>query len=157
MTNSSEKDNIIIRRDDTGDSLRRIVDLDRECFPSESWGSTVWSGLFDNRQHTVFLADFRNGLVGYCTLISTVPEAEILRIGVITEFRRRSIGTNLLNSVIHDLKSKGISELFLEVRSDNRPACELYWKYGFNRIGERKQYYKTPPGDALIFQRLIIQ
>jgi len=94
-------------------------------------------------------------LVGYCAIVSIAPEAEILRIGVISECRCKSIGTNLLDRMVCDLESEGISKLFLEVRADNQSACAFYRKNGFMQIGERKQYYKTPSCDALIFQRRI--
>ena len=39
----------------------------------------------------------------------------------------------------------------LEVRKSNGPAIRLYEKCGFEKAGERKNFYSTPTEDALLY------
>ena len=45
------------------------------------------------------------------------------------------------------------NEIFLEVRSNNIAAINLYKKVGFDIVGMRKGMYKDPIDDAIIMQR----
>ena len=38
--------------------------------------------------------------------------------------------------------------VYLEVRTDNEPALELYRSLGFETIGVRKRYYRASGADA---------
>ena len=49
-------------------------------------------------------------------------------------------------------RNKSIEEIFLEVAEDNKPARDLYKRFGFTQIGLRKAYYRRKSGlnvDAL--------
>ena len=46
--------------------------------------------------------------------------------------------------------ARGASSLTLEVRMSNRPAQELYRKFGFAPAGVRKGYYAEVNEDALV-------
>ena len=39
----------------------------------------------------------------------------------------------------------------LEVRKSNIPAIKLYEKFGFEKVGTRKDFYRKPQEDALIY------
>ena len=41
----------------------------------------------------------------------------------------------------------------LEVRASNSAAIALYQKHGFERVGERKNYYEAPKEDAILMTR----
>jgi ribosomal-protein-alanine N-acetyltransferase len=47
--------------------------------------------------------------------------------------------------------------LLLETRLTNKSAMSLYEKYGFRKIGLRKDYYKTLLGkeDAIVYRKLL--
>ena len=47
-------------------------------------------------------------------------------------------------------RGRGLETVFLEVRSRNTAAINLYTAYGFKRVGVRKGYYKNPDDDAVI-------
>ena len=78
------------------------------------------------------------------------PEGEIYRIATLPGMRRRGIAYRLLDYAIKCERGKGLESLFLEVRSQNIPAKNLYKAYGFKEIGKRKNYYKNPDDDAII-------
>ena len=81
------------------------------------------------------------------------PEGEIYRIATDEKYRRRGIAYRLLDYAVKCEKGKGLECLFLEVRSKNIPARNLYHSYGFKEVGERKNYYSNPTDDAIFMLR----
>lgn len=81
------------------------------------------------------------------------PEGEIYRIATKEGYRRRGIAYRLLDYAVKCEKGRGLECLFLEVRSKNIPARNLYHSYGFKVVGERKNYYSNPTDDAIVMLR----
>ena len=81
------------------------------------------------------------------------PEGEIYRIATHPSYRRRGIAYRLLDYAVKCERGRGLECLFLEVRSSNIPARNLYRAYGFAELGERKNYYKNPTEDAVVMVR----
>jgi ribosomal-protein-alanine N-acetyltransferase len=48
------------------------------------------------------------------------------------------------------MQNMGAVHVILEVRPSNVSARELYEKFGFTLLGIRKEYYQSPPEDALV-------
>ena len=76
-------------------------------------------------------------------------EGEILRIAVSPEQRRKGFGEAVLQAL---LAEEGLSAVYLEVRSENRPAIALYEKAGFALCGRRPRYYQNPVDDAILMR-----
>ena len=60
---------------------------------------------------------------------------------------------HLLDELIIRLGERQIERIVLEVRVSNRPAIELYKKFGFVNVGTRKNFYQKPTEDAWIMIR----
>ena len=56
----------------------------------------------------------------------------------------------LLKNLIDFMKNK-CEFISLEVRKSNIPAIKLYEKFGFEKVGTRKDFYRKPQEDALIY------
>ena len=80
-----------------------------------------------------------NKVIGIINYQKFDSYAEIIDIVVDSEYRRKHIGSNLLEYAINILKSCDIT---LEVRESNSNAIKLYEKFGFKIIGIREKYYK---------------
>ena len=93
------------------------------------------------------------GLLGWCCSRYCEAEAELLKIVVLGRCRRAGIASALLARLESRLAGTGVRTLFLEVRSQNYPALELYRKHGFCEIGRRRRYYSLPEDDALILAK----
>lgn len=86
------------------------------------------------------------------------PEAEILTLATDPNARRQGHAEHLLHDLLNALAARGITDLFLEVASDNAAARALYEKSGFMQAGQRKEYYARADGsrvDALILRRTV--
>ena len=79
-----------------------------------------------------------------------IPEGEIYRVATSPERRQRGIAYRLMTYAIKTERGRGLENLFLEVRSKNLPAIKLYTSLSFQKISERKNYYKDPSDDAIV-------
>ncbi len=83
-------------------------------------------------------------------------EGEILTFALRRNYRGKGNGSLLLEHHLTHLASSGVRRLFLEVSKENAPARNLYDKFKFMPIGERRGYFRTPDGgtsDALVLAR----
>ncbi|AOL95275.1 GNAT family N-acetyltransferase [Porphyrobacter sp. LM 6] len=94
---------------------------------------------------------------GFVLSRHVLDEEELLLIAVAPEARRRGIGAALIEHLFAAARGRGITRIFLEMRRGN-PAIHLYLKFGFEPIGERRNYYRMENGeriDAITFGRTI--
>ncbi len=77
-------------------------------------------------------------------------EAEILTIAVKPRKRGQGIAGKLMRANMEQLQQAGAKSWFLEVEAQNASALALYKRFGFERVGERKSYYRKPDGDAAL-------
>lgn len=76
---------------------------------------------------------------------AVADEEELLLIAVHPNFRGLGLGHTLMSRLSAQSKTRGCSQIFLEVR-ENNGAVTLYRKSGFQKIGERKNYYTGNDG-----------
>ena len=84
--------------------------------------------------------------------MGTQDEAEILRIAVDPDKRRKHIGSALMDELLDFGDNEGYVSIFLEVRESNEAARALYEKSGVDTIGKRVDYYRNPVEDAVIME-----
>jgi ribosomal-protein-alanine N-acetyltransferase len=78
------------------------------------------------------------------------PEAELYKISVTADLRRRGIGRALLNDLEKGLHSLCCTSLFLEMRRSDAGLLRYYRRSGFSILGTRAGYYRNPREDALL-------
>lgn len=132
----------------------RLSNLDFECFGKSRWTHDNIRGLFENLKLTIILDFEEEKLLGFIAFSAIPPEAELLKIGVQRDHRRRSVGKRLIGKMTNTLLEEGVvKKIFLEVRSDNRPAVSFYETLNFRKTGLRKNYYTRPAADAVLLIR----
>jgi ribosomal-protein-alanine N-acetyltransferase len=133
-------------------SPAEVALLEQTCF-AEPWTAADLSRILSNPAAGAWiLEDAQGHAVGYLVYHRSQGEAELLRLGVRPEWRRRGCGTRLLRVFQAWCRQAGIHRVFLDVREDNREARRLYESGGFALVGRRRGYYSRPPGDALVLQ-----
>ena len=120
---------------------------------SDAWSYRDVQDLICTEGSMCFSAVENGKVVAYVLGRLIAPEGEIYRVAVMPEKRQRGIGYRLLDYAVKTSKGQGLERLFLEVRSKNTPAINLYTAYGFKKIGIRKNYYKNPADDAIVMLR----
>jgi ribosomal-protein-alanine N-acetyltransferase len=86
--------------------------------------------------------------IGFAVARAVTDEAELLSIGVLEQFRRQGLATQLLAQVVDFVAARGVEKLFLEVAEDKAGAQSLYQAHGFTRVGRRPDYYRGRDGMA---------
>lgn len=90
-------------------------------------------------------------IVGFIQVTCLYETMDIVNLVVDPDYRRRGIGSLLLDYVISEFDL--VKLITLEVRVDNEAAINLYKKFGFKIINVRKKYYKLV--DAYLMQRSV--
>ncbi len=93
-------------------------------------------------------------LAAYISFYHTADELEILNLAVSPARRRQGLGRRVLAMALQVAEKMGIRKSLLEVRESNIPAIGLYESAGFRQMGRRRNYYRSPDEDALIYARL---
>jgi [ribosomal protein S18]-alanine N-acetyltransferase len=100
--------------------------------------------------------DASGRLLGFILSRKAADEAEIVTIAVRPRWRRTGIAARLMKANMARLQAAGAASWFLEVEAQNAAALALYQRFGFERVGERKSYYRKADGEnasALLLKR----
>ncbi|MFQ5806961.1 MAG: GNAT family N-acetyltransferase [Phycisphaerae bacterium] len=84
-----------------------------------------------------------NGEHAGCILLSPLiqgPVVEVVYMGVASRWRRRGVGKLLLRRALQHCRAVGASELTAVVDRRNRPARQLYARFGFKPTAAREAY-----------------
>jgi ribosomal-protein-alanine N-acetyltransferase len=84
-------------------------------------------------------------------------EIQLVNLAVHPEKRNKGFGHYLLTKMIEECISKGVPNIWLEVRRSNLTAKRLYEKQGFEAAGCRPRYYKDSSEDAIIMAMTITE
>ncbi|MCD8348345.1 MAG: ribosomal protein S18-alanine N-acetyltransferase [Lachnospiraceae bacterium] len=133
------------------EDISEVTAIERQCF-SEPWSESGFRSALEQGCSVYFVARTRdsNQIAGYCGLLRSFEEAEILNVAVRGELRGQGIGTTMLSQLMEYGKKRGIRRFTLEVRKGNTAAIHLYEKLGFVSVGIRKHFYRMPEEDAVI-------
>lgn len=131
------------------EDLPEVMELERRAF-SSPWTEEMYRREIEKREGCYLVARWREELAGYGGALLILDEAHIMTLAVREDMRRRGIGARLLLELVRRTEKMGARFLTLEVRKSNRPAIELYTRFGFQVMGERRQYYLDNLENALI-------
>lgn len=135
-------DDVVIERASLAD-LDAIIALERQCFPTPWPRSAFARELARQDEVAVYVTASVGGeIVGYAGMWTTPGEAHLCTIAVSPQDRRKGIGERILVHMIDEAARRGAERLVLEYRASNVSAQSLYAKYGFRRLGIRKNYYR---------------
>jgi len=124
----------------------------------EAWTSAQCMGMLSLPGVWLVIASLDGVDSGFALARSTGVEAELLLLATHPSARRRGIAGALLRAVIAEARDRGVEEMHLEVRAGN-DAVQLYRREGFDKVGERRNYYRGNTGqafDAQTFARKLV-
>ncbi len=129
------------------------MSLEQQAPEAAHWSRQQYDAIFfssgPSRQAIVVETD---GLQGFLVARADGGEWEIENIAVAGNARRRGIAGQLLDELMDRARKEGATAIFLEVRESNRAARALYRKWGFREDGRRKNYYREPEEDAMLYR-----
>lgn len=135
--------------DNFQDYQNQILEIENLSFQSP-WSITSFSAELDKRVSQLWALTSENTLLGYICFWMFDDEIQLVNIAVHPQKRGNGFGHLLLTNLIEMSISKGIKNVWLEVRPSNFIARSLYQKLGFEEIGRRPKYYTDCNEDAII-------
>ena len=136
-------------------SAKEIMEMDFLCFTSP-WNEKDYREMQKQSSFNNWL--LKNPYVcalGMLVFQSIPPELEILRLGVHPNWRKHGLAGFMLTHLEIHAKSDKIESIWLEVHEGNKSAISLYSKLSYKEIGCRKNYFRDPSGDAILFKKLL--
>ena len=92
-------------------------------------------------------------VLGYFVAMQGVDEVHLLNITVAPPYQRQGWARLMLDALALWARGQAAQWLWLEVRSGNLRAMQVYERNGFRRVGQRKAYYPADHGrreDAVV-------
>ena len=129
------------------DSIKNILEIDFDDF----WNYNILKSELKKNNAYYIIAKENEEILGFAGIIDTVEQYEITNIVVKKDYRKKGVGTLLLNNIIDYVKSSKKRKIYLEVNTKNKSAIALYKKHGFIECGLRKKYYNNTDDAILMF------
>jgi len=131
--------NAVILRTMTPENLDAVMAIEQVAY------SHPWSrGNFRDSLNPLFDAQclwLGDELLGYFLAMHGVEEMHLLNITVAPAHQGEGWGHMMLDALSLISRNVGAQTLWLEVRQSNARALQVYERYGFVRVGLRKDYY----------------
>jgi ribosomal-protein-alanine N-acetyltransferase len=139
----------LITREMQESDIPALMAIERASFTTP-WSEISFLGEIYKKNGISRVALLEGELIGYICVNYVLHESHLLNLAVRQDFRRRGIGTILLNESLRELKQRGCVFVYLEVRVSNASAQGFYERCGFTATSRRKKYYAHPDEDALL-------
>lgn len=134
--------------------LDSLCEADKVCF-KVNWSRNLFEQEITNDKAYYILALNEENVVGYGGLNYVLDEGYITNIAVIPKFRNMGIASELLKYIEEYAKGIELEFITLEVRESNLSAINLYNKFGFERVGMRKNYYSDNRETAILMTKTL--
>ena len=105
-----------------------------------------------NKNEKLYVYKENNEILGFIHISINFEIVDLLNIVVDKSVRKKGIGSLLMDYMITDLP-KETTRILLEVNESNLEALKFYYKFNFEVINERKNYYGK--NSALIMERVL--
>ncbi len=107
----------------------------------EAWTTGQSLAMLDLPGVWLSLARVDGEPAGFTLSRIVADEAELLLLAVAPAFRRRGVGSALIERTFEISRNRKAFRIFLEVRHNN-PALQLYLASQFTIVGRRQGYYR---------------
>jgi len=130
--------------------LEEVVAIERRAYPHPWTRGNFADSLRSGYQAQLLVAG--DTIMGYFVAMHGVDEVHLLNITVDPDFQGQGWGRVLLDALALWSRAQRAQWLWLEVRTSNMRALDVYLRYGYRRVGERRNYYPAEHGreDAIV-------
>jgi [ribosomal protein S18]-alanine N-acetyltransferase len=130
--------------------LRAVLRIEQQVYP-RPWSHSLFVSEIALRSTRAYIvAKVGRDIVGYAGLMLSLSDGHVTTIAVDPSWQRHHVGTRLLLALAREAVVRGATALTLEARLSNKPAQEMYRRFGFVPVGVRKGYYADTGEDALV-------
>jgi len=134
------------------EDIPAVVQLDQISF-SLPWPERSFRyELTENQASRCWVMEVDGRVVGMVVGWMLVDEMHIATIATHPDYRRQGVASKLLSHILLQSIDEGARTSFLEVRESNFAAQEIYRKFGYEKTGRRRRYYRDNDEDAILMQ-----
>ena len=122
---------------------------------TEQYTPSLFNYFYETFPDLFIVAEYYKKIVGFILAVRVAPQiARILMISVLPDYQKSKIGTELINHLIQILKKRNITQISLEVRTDNEKAISFYKKHHFEICDTFENFYQNGE-DAFMMKRVL--
>ena len=136
----------------TAAHLDEVATIENDCF-SHPWSRRSLESELQNETSRFLVAVEDGRVIGYIGMSAVIDEGYLFNVAVDRQYRKKGVGSALVRELVTFCQKRNYAFLTLEVRESNAPAISLYSRFGFVRVGERKNYYSKPVENALLMTK----
>jgi ribosomal-protein-alanine N-acetyltransferase len=141
----------LLRRASEAD-IEQVIQINEKTLP-EHYSDYFYFEVLKDFPEGFIVAELYGRVVGYimCRIeygfsnvkrFGLARKGHIVSIAVMSEHRKKGIGTSLIKLVIEEMARKSCTETYLEVRVTNNDAISLYEKMNYRIVGRIEGYYR---------------
>lgn len=132
------------------DHLDAIMAIESRSFPNP-WTRTAFAGHLHHPEFAKYMVAIGNReVVGYTGMFFGGGQGQVTNLAVDPDWRHQGVGSRLLLALFDFGYKMELQGMSLEVRVSNDRAQSLYEKFGFAKVGVRKNYYTEIHEDAFV-------
>ena len=132
--------------------LDEVATIENDCF-SHPWSRRSLESELQTETSRFLVAVEDGRVIGYIGMSAVIDEGYLFNVAVDRQYRKKGVGSALVRELVTFCQKRNYAFLTLEVRESNAPAISLYSRFGFVRVGERKNYYSKPVENALLMTK----
>jgi len=130
-------------RDVRSEDLETLYGIDQACFaPGISYSREALSEFIGNRRSRTWVAEEKGAVVGFLIAERQARKAaHIVTIDVVESWRRRSVGSLLMDAAEDWAREQKLVLVYLEAAENNVPARGFYEARGYRKVDQVPNYY----------------
>jgi [ribosomal protein S18]-alanine N-acetyltransferase len=108
----------------------------------ENYPATIYLDIHKWWRDGFIVGELDGHIIGFVAGVNNAPHnARILMLAVLEPYRRRGIGSTLMDAFLRQCALRTMRTVELEVRVSNETAIRFYKRYGFQIAGTLPRFY----------------
>lgn len=147
---------VTITKENSQPFLQKILEIEELSFPSP-WSVHALKSEVENPISHLWALRMGPFLSGYICFWMFDREIQLISVAVHPHDRGKGLGQYLLTEMIETGISRGMRQIWLEVRPSNSVAKGLYERLGFEEAYRRSRYYPDTHEDAIVMSLNLLE
>ncbi len=134
----------------TKSHIPQIAQIEAQSIP-QPWSESDFEFELTNKFAINLVCEQEEKVLGFLCAHDVYGQCNINSIATHPEHRKKGIAGKLLSELVNKVKGQENAQITLEVRAQNKTAISFYENHGFVKVGKRKDFYKNPTDDAILY------
>ncbi len=122
------------------DDLDRVYNLEMESFPNP-WPKSFFENDLRSKDTVALVVENQGAIIGFTLLSCENDKIHVTNIAVAQQYQRQGIASQLMRHAESIALERDCGYAYLEVRTNNVAAINLYLHLGYDISYTRKHYY----------------